>query len=97
LRDSNTNTGESAVRSPLSLPKVTSHTPGMHVHSSMLSRYARTAFQLSPYSHNRMCAQISRNRLGINDKAHEVAKEDARQERERAEKIKAGKKKSGAP
>jgi hypothetical protein len=44
-----------------------------------------------------MRAQISRNRLGINDKAHEVAKEDARQEREKAEKIKAGKKKSGGP
>jgi hypothetical protein len=41
--------------------------------------------------------QISRNRLGLNDKAHEVAKEDARKEREKAEKIKAGKKKSGAP
>ncbi|KAH9972627.1 polysaccharide biosynthesis-domain-containing protein [Lactifluus volemus] len=40
--------------------------------------------------------EISRNRLGINDEAHEVAKEDARQEREK-EKIKAGKKKSSAP
>jgi hypothetical protein len=89
---SNTNTGESAVRS-----KITSHTPGMHVHSSMLSRYAPKAFELSPNSHIRMRAQISRNRLGINDEAHEVAKEDARQEREKAEKIKAGKKKSSAP
>ncbi|KAI0293648.1 polysaccharide biosynthesis-domain-containing protein [Multifurca ochricompacta] len=41
--------------------------------------------------------EISRNRLGLNDKAHEVAKEEARKEREekeKAEKKKAGKKKS---
>ena len=41
-----------------------------------------------------MGEQISRNRLGLNDKAHELAKEDARKEREKAEKKKAGKKKS---
>ncbi|KAH9164960.1 DUF757-domain-containing protein [Lactarius sanguifluus] len=38
--------------------------------------------------------EISRNRLGLNDKAHELAKEEARKEREKAEKKKAGKKKS---
>jgi hypothetical protein len=41
-----------------------------------------------------LARQISRNRLGLNDKAHELAKEDARKEREKAEKKKAGKKKS---
>jgi len=38
--------------------------------------------------------EISRNRLGLNDKAHELAKEEARKEQEKAEKKKAGKKKS---
>jgi hypothetical protein len=42
-------------------------------------------------------AQISRNRLGLNDGAHELAKEAARKERENAEKKKAGKKKSDDP
>jgi len=41
--------------------------------------------------------EISRNRLGLNDAAHELAKETARKEREKAEKKKAGKKKSDAP
>ncbi|KAI0048668.1 DUF757-domain-containing protein [Auriscalpium vulgare] len=38
--------------------------------------------------------EIARNRLGLNDKAHEIAKEEARLEKEKAEKKKAGKKKS---
>ncbi|KAH9955413.1 polysaccharide biosynthesis-domain-containing protein [Russula dissimulans] len=41
--------------------------------------------------------EISRNRLGLNDVAHERAKEEARNEREKAEKKRAGKKKSDAP
>jgi hypothetical protein len=50
------------------------------------------------FSH-RACGrlQISRNRLGLNDVAHETAKEDARKEREKAEKKRVGKKKSDAP
>ncbi|EIW79779.1 DUF757-domain-containing protein [Coniophora puteana RWD-64-598 SS2] len=41
--------------------------------------------------------EISRNRLGLNDKAHEIAKEEAEKERIKAEKEKAksGKKKNG--
>ena len=42
------------------------------------------------------CAQISRNRLGLNDASHELAKEVAQKEREKAEKKRAGKKKSDA-
>ncbi|KAH9997023.1 polysaccharide biosynthesis-domain-containing protein [Russula vinacea] len=41
--------------------------------------------------------EISRNRLGLNDVAHETAKEEARREREKAEKKRVGKKKSDAP
>jgi len=41
--------------------------------------------------------EISRNRLGLNDTAHEMAKEAARKEQEKAEKKRAGKKKSDAP
>jgi len=41
--------------------------------------------------------EISRNRLGLNNGAHELAKEDARKEREKAEKKRVGKKKSEAP
>jgi len=41
--------------------------------------------------------EISRNRLGLNDGAHELAKEAARKERENAEKKRAGKKKSDGP
>ena len=36
--------------------------------------------------------QIARNRLGLNDKAHEIAKEDARKEAEEKAKRKAAKK-----
>jgi hypothetical protein len=43
------------------------------------------------------CSQISRNRLGLNDAAHELAKEAARKEQEKADKKRAGKKKSDAP
>ena len=42
---------------------------------------------------NNSWEQISCNRLGLNDKAHELVKEEARKERENAGK-KAGKKKS---
>ncbi|EIN14679.1 DUF757-domain-containing protein [Punctularia strigosozonata HHB-11173 SS5] len=40
--------------------------------------------------------EIARNRLGLNDKAHEIAKAEAEKERIKAEKEKAKKKKSGA-
>ena len=33
--------------------------------------------------------EIARNRLGLNDKAHEIAKEEAAKEKEKAEKEKA--------
>jgi len=41
--------------------------------------------------------EISRNKLGLNDAAHERAQDEAREEREKTEKKKAGKKKSDAP
>jgi len=41
--------------------------------------------------------EISRNRLGLNDTAHKMAKEAARKEKEKTEKKRAGKKKSDAP
>jgi hypothetical protein len=44
-----------------------------------------------------LCCQIARNRLGLNDAAHEMAKEAARKEKEKTEKKRAGKKKSDAP
>lgn len=45
-----------------------------------------------------MPRQIARNRLGLNDKAHEIAKEEARKEKEKKDKeaAKAAKKKSKA-
>ena len=89
--DSNANTGE-----------VSFALPSCHV-LTLLARTQFYAIEVRPtasdrfqYSHQARM-QISRNRLGLNDKAHEVAKEEACKEREKAEKIKAGKKKSGAP
>jgi hypothetical protein len=41
--------------------------------------------------------QISRNKLGLNDAAHELAKGEARKEKEKAEKKRIGKKRSETP
>lgn len=43
---------------------------------------------LTPPAHTHSPPQIARNRLGLNDKAHEIAKEEAVKEKLKAEKEK---------
>ena len=76
--------------SPLILLHV-SHIEYSHAHAVLRLR-GTSAISLSVQTPRTHPPQTARNRLGLNDKAHEIAKEDARKEAEEKAKRKAAKK-----